>query len=192
MLAKFHNCFCPLIYVGKIVRQIGRLLVIRTEPDSPYRRRCILQTSTHCRPRSMIWNRPSSAFVLSKLWSHPPSVLGLTSSKSLRRKAHLVLFPRQFYGVLDDEELSKAWHGFPSAPGTPLQELSALANIRLRASATPRRSLPNSLVARRPQITPANYRACFRGGISTVLPRSIASARAMRGRVACGMITSSI
>jgi hypothetical protein len=34
--------------------------------------------------------------------------------------------------------------------------------------------------------------SCFRPGISTVLPRSIASARAIRGRVACGMITSSI
>ena len=34
--------------------------------------------------------------------------------------------------------------------------------------------------------------SCFRPGISTVLPRSIASARAMRERVACGMITSSI
>jgi hypothetical protein len=34
--------------------------------------------------------------------------------------------------------------------------------------------------------------SCLRGGSSTVLPRSIASARAMRGRVACGMITSSI
>ena len=34
--------------------------------------------------------------------------------------------------------------------------------------------------------------SCLRPGISTVLPRSIASARAMRGRVACGMITSSI
>ena len=34
--------------------------------------------------------------------------------------------------------------------------------------------------------------SCFRPGISTVFPRSIASARAMRGRVACGMITSSI
>src|SRR5689334_25005355 len=34
--------------------------------------------------------------------------------------------------------------------------------------------------------------SCLRGGSSTVLPRSIARARAMRGRVACGMITSSI
>lgn len=34
--------------------------------------------------------------------------------------------------------------------------------------------------------------SCFLPGISTVLPRSMASARAMRGRVACGMITSSI
>jgi len=34
--------------------------------------------------------------------------------------------------------------------------------------------------------------SCLRPGISTVFPRSIASARAMRGRVACGMITSSI
>ena len=34
--------------------------------------------------------------------------------------------------------------------------------------------------------------SCLRGGSSTVLPRSIAKARAMRGRVACGMITSSI
>ena len=34
--------------------------------------------------------------------------------------------------------------------------------------------------------------SCFLPAISTVLPRSIASARAMRGRVARGMITSSI
>ena len=34
--------------------------------------------------------------------------------------------------------------------------------------------------------------SCLRGGSSTVLPRSIARARTMRGRVACGMITSSI
>jgi hypothetical protein len=34
--------------------------------------------------------------------------------------------------------------------------------------------------------------SCLRGGSSTVLPRSVAKARAMRGRVACGMITSSI
>ena len=34
--------------------------------------------------------------------------------------------------------------------------------------------------------------SCLRPGISTVLPRSMASARAMRGRVACGMMTSSI
>ena len=34
--------------------------------------------------------------------------------------------------------------------------------------------------------------SCFLAGISTVLPRSIASARAMRERVACGMMTSSI
>ena len=34
--------------------------------------------------------------------------------------------------------------------------------------------------------------SCLRPGISTVFPRSIASARAMRGRVACGMMTSSI
>jgi hypothetical protein len=34
--------------------------------------------------------------------------------------------------------------------------------------------------------------SCLRPGISTVFPRSIASARAMRGRVAWGMITSSI
>src|SRR5208282_4235459 len=41
------------------------------------------------------------------------------------------------------------------------------------------------------RITPANYRACA-PGISNVFPRSIASGRAMRGRVAWGMITSSI
>ncbi len=34
--------------------------------------------------------------------------------------------------------------------------------------------------------------SCFRPGISTCLLRSMASARAMRWRVACGMITSSI
>jgi hypothetical protein len=34
--------------------------------------------------------------------------------------------------------------------------------------------------------------SCFLPGISTVLLRSMASARAMRGRVALGMITSSI
>jgi hypothetical protein len=34
--------------------------------------------------------------------------------------------------------------------------------------------------------------SCFRPGIFTVFPRSIASARAMRGRVACGVITLSI
>jgi hypothetical protein len=34
--------------------------------------------------------------------------------------------------------------------------------------------------------------SCLRPGISTVLPRSIAKARARRGRVALGMITSSI
>jgi hypothetical protein len=34
--------------------------------------------------------------------------------------------------------------------------------------------------------------SCFLPGISTVFPRSIARARAMRGRVACGMITSSM
>ena len=34
--------------------------------------------------------------------------------------------------------------------------------------------------------------SCFLPGISTVFPHSIASARAMRGRVACGMITSPI
>ncbi len=34
--------------------------------------------------------------------------------------------------------------------------------------------------------------SCFLAGISTFLPRSIASARAMRFRVECGMITSSM
>jgi hypothetical protein len=34
--------------------------------------------------------------------------------------------------------------------------------------------------------------SCFLPGISTVLPRSIARARAMRERVALGMMTSSI
>jgi hypothetical protein len=34
--------------------------------------------------------------------------------------------------------------------------------------------------------------SCFLPGISTVFPRSIASALAIRGRVTCGMITSSI
>ena len=34
--------------------------------------------------------------------------------------------------------------------------------------------------------------SCFRAGISTFLPLSIASARAMRRRVECGMMTSSI
>jgi hypothetical protein len=34
--------------------------------------------------------------------------------------------------------------------------------------------------------------SCLRPGISTVLPRSIAKARAIRGRVADGMMTSSI
>jgi len=34
--------------------------------------------------------------------------------------------------------------------------------------------------------------SCLRPGISTVFPRSIARARAMRGRVAWGMITSSM
>ena len=34
--------------------------------------------------------------------------------------------------------------------------------------------------------------SCFRPGISTCLLRSMASARASRRRVACGMITSSI
>ena len=34
--------------------------------------------------------------------------------------------------------------------------------------------------------------SCFRPGVSTCLPLSIASARATRRRVACGMITSSI
>jgi len=34
--------------------------------------------------------------------------------------------------------------------------------------------------------------SCFRFGISTVLPFSIASARAIRRRVECGMITSSM
>ena len=34
--------------------------------------------------------------------------------------------------------------------------------------------------------------SCFFAGISTFLPRSIASARAIRFRVECGMMTSSI
>jgi len=34
--------------------------------------------------------------------------------------------------------------------------------------------------------------SCFLAGISTFFPRSIASARALRLRVECGMITSSI
>ena len=34
--------------------------------------------------------------------------------------------------------------------------------------------------------------SCFLAGISTFFPRSIAKARAMRLRVECGMITSSI